>query len=103
MSIPLQTINFSLSLPPHWDKARKDICQVEKLIGEREVESISPIRMTICLESYPCQGHYGVKIVFKDGEVIKYDCPSVSIGCIQKVIMGKADSHFSGYTKGFTL
>ncbi len=55
------------------------------------------------MESYPCQGHEGVKITFKDGEVITYNCPSVSIGCIQKVVMGKADSHFECYTKGFTL
>ena len=95
--------HFRRTLPTHWDKARKDILKVRDLIDEREVVSISPIRMSMCLESYPCQGHYGVIITFKDGEVITYNCPSVSIGCIQKAVMGKVDSHFIGYTKGFTL
>ena len=89
-------------LPAHWDIAREDIREVRKLIGERKVKSILAIRPDWCLESYPCQGHKGVEITLQDGEVITYDCPSVSIGCIQKVIMGKAEAHFEYYTRGFT-
>ena len=85
-----------------WNTSRKDIEKVRKIIGDRKVESISPIRDDICLESYPCKGHGGVKITLKNGEVIEYECSSVSIGCIQKAITGKADAHFRSYTKGFT-
>jgi hypothetical protein len=89
-------------LSSHWVSARKDIQKVRDLIGERKVKSISPIEDGSCMESFPCQGHEGVKIIFKDGEVIKYNCRSVSIGCIQKAIMGKTGSHFRIYTEGFT-
>ena len=85
-----------------WNISREDIREVRKIIGDGKVESISPIQNEFCMESYPCKGHGGVKITFKNGEIIEYKCSSVSIGCIQKVIMGKAGPHFRAYTKGFT-
>ena len=86
----------------HWDNSQKDTKNVKELIGKREVKSISPIRPNWCLESYPCQGHEGVKIIFNDGEMIEYKCPSVSIAFIQKSITGKVDPHFKEYIKEFT-
>ncbi len=94
---------MSRILQSHWGNAREDVREVKKLIGERDVKSIYPIQDDFCMESYPCQGHQGVKITLKNGNVIEYECPSVSIGCIQKIIMGKADSHFREYTNGFSL
>jgi len=87
----------------NWNNARKDVQTVQNLIGEKEVISISPDPDGICLESWPCRGHKGVEIAFKDGETIRYKCSSVSIGCIQKVVMGETDSHFEEYAQGFTM
>lgn len=68
-------------LKGHYNKAFEDLKFVIDTLGYN-VKSVRLINSNYCAESYPCQGHGGVKITYDDNKIYEYDCPSVSSGAI---------------------
>lgn len=85
------------------EKAEKDLAAVKRLIGHREVEFVAPIKDGYCIQSYPCQGHGGVCIVFTDGGQTEYGCDSLSIAYLQRELNPDhdVDDHFQCYLRHF--
>eukprot|EP01110_Echinostelium_bisporum_P004827 TRINITY_DN21959_c0_g1_i1.p1 TRINITY_DN21959_c0_g1~~TRINITY_DN21959_c0_g1_i1.p1 ORF type:complete len:104 (-),score=17.13 TRINITY_DN21959_c0_g1_i1:23-334(-) len=80
-------------------RALEDLKEAIKLVNGREVESVDAQQMSVCLESFPCQGHGGVNIrVRGENTPIKYECGSVSIGAIHYFYQPrKSFEHFDIY------
>lgn len=86
----------------HRNEARKHIDKIKEM--NLDIVDIKVIQFKMCLESDPCKGHEGVFLICSDGSEICYKCPSVTIGCIQKVFgcNNKHEaSHFADYAKYF--
>lgn len=70
----------------------------------KEVICVIPIiNMEGCLgtRTFPCRGHRGVRIFYKDGQNCTILCDSISIAAIQKSLTGKIDVHFADYDEEF--
>lgn len=85
-------------LESHYDGALDTIQQLKLKIKDRQIVSVDAICENGCMESYPCRGHDGVRIMFNDGPMLEYACNSVAIGAVQYWAdkMSK-NTHFSGY------
>ena len=94
-------IKFSMAsiLDSHYNNYKTLIEDVKSKCANRKIIMIEPISFTVCLESYPCQGHKGVKIHFDTGNMINYPCSSVDIGLIMCYFNVKTvhDAHFTSY------
>lgn len=71
------------------------IMELISLCEGKTILTITEIDGT-CLESYPCQGHEGAKILFTSGETLEYPCSSVTLGCIMYYFK-IANMHFAEY------
>lgn len=56
--------NMALILDSHYNNYKTLIEDVKSKCANRKIILIEPISFTICLQSYPCQGHKGVKNSF---------------------------------------
>ena len=60
------------------ERGFKGLSEALLLVWGRVVVDVKPVQMSLCKESYPCQGHQGVRIYFKDTET-----PTVCFSCSQ--------------------
>jgi len=80
------------------EKLNNKVTEALALVGDRKVVSVTGQQMERCLESYPCCGHGGAKILLKSGEIVYLDASSVEIGAIQKTLAPQQKkSHFAEY------
>ena len=86
------------------EEGTKDLNELLAKIGDgQEVILVEPQAMDICLESFPCQGHKGVRVFLEGCKKILYDCSSPSIGIIIMHFEGTAPPHFQVYAQNLAV
>lgn len=86
----------------HYPQAYSDVQALKERINNRNIIRIDPMYSDVCLESYPCKGHGGVRVQLDDEE-FNYPCSSVSIACIQKALTGDVHPHFQPYAAHYNV
>lgn len=87
-------MNFS-----EYDNYEKLIKTFDDICKNKKIQFVEPIYPYYCLESFPCQGHGGMKIHFNNYDTIDFYCSSVEIAILMHYLDVEKinDAHFAIY------
>jgi len=86
------------SLENYYESTLEDLQKIIKTVANREVLNIIP-QNTICKDTFPCKGHGGIIIVYKNGTSENISCSSITSGGIMWYYNVDND-HFRSYING---
>jgi len=80
--------------------SREMVAKAVKAVGSNEVTRVEAIDLSTCLETYPCQGHVGVRIHVEGGWTIEIKCDTIPIAAVMKHFTPHdVHPHFKPYLK----
>ena len=86
------------ALEGYYESVLQDLQLIIQRVANRQVLDILP-QSNACIKSFPCHGHNGIIVIYKNGTKESISCPSISIGATMWYY-NIDNSHFRSYIDG---